>query len=270
MTRPNHLPLFRSNQSRFGPIVKVASRITPSSDHFNERKMKMHLRGIWLRRLNQGMLLRRWKEAQLSLLDLFAFMTAVAVLLAILTPIVKLMISGNYSVAIIMGVVQIAAIVWAAGHGIAERRRLTKEAGRRLGVAFYGTLAWRWWPRVKSALFLLLFLGFQVAMFTGMLMSTELMVVFANMIQVTFYFARYAVKFFYGVYPSSVEIFEKGVITPQQVFVPWNRVELRPSQYFAGQHALVTLSPAGFGGQTYMVRFDDELKLSAEAAASEG
>ena len=118
-------------------------------------------------------------------------------------------------------------------------------------------------------MFLLLFIAFQIIMFIGIAVRADLVLISANVLQISVLFARYSVRFFYGAYPSSIEMFEYGVVgSSHNVFFPWNQVELRPSQYFEGQHALIILTPAGIGRSTYMVRFEGDLKERVELARS--
>ena len=97
---------------------------------------------------------------QFRLIDVFGVVTFVAVLLATLTPLLRLIDRENLTLVVtpaaaLQVLIHSAVVMLALAYAIYQRKRLQKQAGRRFGVAFCGPTTSEYGPRMKSILTLI-------------------------------------------------------------------------------------------------------------------
>lgn len=97
---------------------------------------------------------------QFRLIDVFGVVTFAAVLLATLTPLLRLIDRENLTLVVtpasaLQVLIHFAVVMLALAYAIYQRKRLEKKAGRRFGVAFCGPTKWEYWLRRNSILTLI-------------------------------------------------------------------------------------------------------------------
>lgn len=203
---------------------------------------------------------------QFSIIDLFALITFAAILLAVFAPVVRLMDPDKRAQALVPLSVQLFALVGACAYRVARRHELIRLAGKRLGVAFYGSGSWKHGPYVKSIVILLMLAAFQIivaiSITVGEVQPTTMVL---NTLQLTYALSMFAVNFLWRVYPSTLEFFENGVVLHGSVLTTWKHVELRDSQFFDDRVVLVLKPQGTIGTDTKMARVSASLRASVEA-----
>ena len=166
---------------------------------------------------------------QFRLIDVFGMVTVAAVLLATLTPLLRLMnrdLSFDVTAAAMMQVViQVAVVLIAIATAIGRRMQLQKRAGRRFGVAFCGSTKSEYWPRMKSIFVLIGLILIQLVFVAMHFWRQGASLLILHSVQLAFVCGGAVVNFVWKSYPGTIEFFESGIAV-KQVFYPWTDVEL--------------------------------------------
>jgi len=180
---------------------------------------------------------------QFRLIDVFGVVTFVAVLLATLTPLLRLIDRENLTLVVtpasaLQVLIHFAVVMLALAYAIYQRKRLEKKAGRRFGVAFCGPTKWEYWPRMKSILTLIGLICLQLVFVVTQFWSQDILMLALLSGQLGLIYGGVVVNFLWRAYPGTVEFFESGIAVRQafhpwtielQAFHPWTDIELRTS-----------------------------------------
>ena len=178
---------------------------------------------------------------QFRLIDVFGVVTFVAVLLATLTPLLRLIDRENLTLVVtpasaLQVLIHFAVVMLALAYAIDQRKRLEKKAGRRFGVAFCGPMKWEYWIRRNSILTLIGLICLQLV-FVALILdrpvvtqfwSHDILILALNSGQLGLIYGGVVVNFLWSAYPGTVEFFESGIAV-RQAFHPWTDIELRTS-----------------------------------------
>ena len=203
---------------------------------------------------------------QYGIIDLFAILTLAALISAMAAPLFRHIQPVNRPVLVIVMMCQVlitaGTIIAAAG----RRKSLLELSGQRIALGYCGQMKWRYWPLLKSILYMTAFAAAQVGL--ALLIAYETVGGFLlyqlQLGYVTgFAFSRYL----WRVYPNTIEFFENGISTDATTFLPWGRTEVRPSQYH-GDRVVVVERPmagsiAGFTRTAQLPRYQREVVLAA-------
>lgn len=208
---------------------------------------------------------------QFTLIDVFALMTFVAIVVAGFAPVVRSLSTDDQIGFWLILLGEIALISGAVVYSLNRRRTLTGISGRRLGVAFYGSASWRYWPVIRSALTMLLLAAFQIGI--AFLFSNQRIhfLIFMQFGQLAFFVGNHVVNFLWRAYPATIEFFENGVATGTNLLHDWGRVNVRKSDLHPGRIVVVVRPVYGAGlagGQTYQAHVSAELASCIFAAAN--
>lgn len=182
---------------------------------------------------------------QFRLIDVFGVVTFVAVLLATLTPLLRLIDRANLTLVVTPAsalpvLIHFAVVMLALSYAIYQRKRLEEKAGRRLGVAFCAPTKWEYWlpsreaSGLNSILTLIGLICLQLV-FVALILdrpvatqfwSQDIFMLALHSGQLGLICGGVVVNFLWRVYPGTVEFFESGIAV-RQVFHPWTDIELR-------------------------------------------
>lgn len=202
------------------------------------------------------------EKQQLSLMDLFAVMTLLALVVAPLAPLLRSMGTEQLVRALSMmglqGTATLAAVYWQA----LRRKKMVSGAGRRVGVGFVTNVKWKYWPQVKCGLFFLclIFLQILISIPFSNVKGNLLPVVFSVLIysgQLGIATAWTVSSWLWKVYPGGVEFYEHGVVRRGTLLVPWDTVELRHSKIYPGRVVAVLPLPIQ---DTVVIQVDKRIK----------
>ena len=169
---------------------------------------------------------------QFRLIDALGAVTCVAVLLATLAPLLRLIDRENRTLAVTPAAalhvfVHFAVVMLAIAHAIYQRKRLEKQAGRRFGVAFCGPIEFGvCGPRMKSMLTLMGLIGVQIVFVVAQFLSDDFLMLALQSGLLALIYGGVIVNFLWSAYPGTVEFFESGIAV-RQAFHPWTDVQLR-------------------------------------------
>lgn len=168
---------------------------------------------------------------QFRLIDVFRLVTFVAVLLATLTPLLRLIDRKNLTLVVtpaaaLQVVIHFAAVMLALSYAIYQRKQLEKQAGRRFGVAFCGPTKSESWPRMKSMFTLMGLICLQLVFVSFLGQGTLLLAIQSG--QLALIYGAVVVNLLRRAYPGTIEFFASGIAI-RQTFHPWTDVQLRTS-----------------------------------------
>jgi hypothetical protein len=188
---------------------------------------------------------------QFRVIDLLALTTLAALVLAMAAPILRTVQEGNRLKLLALVSFQLVVTGVAVAYAAYSRGRLLEMSGQRIAVGYQGTIRWRHWPVVKSSLLMLLLANWQLGCAA---LSTTAPTgewfrpspgFFAFQLQLGFFSGFAFARFLWRVYPSAIEFFENGVALAGMRFIPWQQVDVRPSQYFSDRLVVVVRPAAG-------------------------
>ena len=176
---------------------------------------------------------KRETTGQFRLIDVFGVVTFVAVLLATLTPLLRLIDRDNLTLVVtpasaLQVLIHFAVVMLALAYAIYQRKRLEKKAGRRFGVAFCGPTKSEYGPRMKSILTLIGLICLQLVFVVTQFWSQDILMLALLSGQLGLIYGGVVVNFLWRAYPGTVEFFESGIAV-RQAFHPWTDIELRTS-----------------------------------------
>lgn len=247
---------------------------------------------------------------QFRLMDLFALTTLVALVSAMVAPLLHGLESDYRNLLLRIISFQLLIATGAIVYYAKRRQRALDKSGAKIGAAFCGQFHWRYWPIVRTVFTIFFVISIQtlfaVVMAKNLLEYGELNGPISMLIDDWpfshrvlhylhylafldyFFYAQYS--FFLGyafslyrwrVYPNFIEFFEHGIVRKGTFFMPWERIEVRPSSLFAdkivivvrtckhplvGQESSDSTGPKVMGSLT-MAQVSDELREKVFAAA---
>ena len=174
------------------------------------------------------------RTGQLRLIDVLGAVTLVAILLATLTPLLRLVDRENLTLVLtpsagLQVLVHFAGVMLALAYAIYRRMRLEKQAGRRFGVAFCAPAKWEHGPRMRCILTMigLTCLPF-IFILTEFRSQDSLKLALLHSAVLALLWSEVVVNFLWRAYPGTVEFFKSGIAVRQE-FHPWTDIELRKS-----------------------------------------
>lgn len=180
------------------------------------------------------------KSGQFSLIDIFAAMTFSAILIAMFAPYVRAIDPAKRAGLIWPFILQIVILLVAGGYAFRRRQGLVEEGGKRFGVVYCGSSRGKQWPALRTCLLLLLLGVFQMALVVAAVFAGNAFLSIQT-IQISLVFCNIVVRFIWRAYPGTIELFENGIITGDQL-IAWKEVDVRPSQFHNDRVTMV------FGG----------------------
>jgi len=178
---------------------------------------------------------------QFRLIDVFGVVTFVAVLLATLTPLLRLVDRESLTLVFtpasaLQVLIHFAVVLLALAYAISQRTRLERKAGSRFGVAFCAGRNGSTGSRPNSILTLIALICLQlifVALILDRPVATQfwghdILMLALHSGQLGWIYGGVVVNFLWRAYPGTVEFFESGIAV-RQSFHSWTDIELRTS-----------------------------------------
>ncbi len=205
---------------------------------------------------------------QFRLMDLFVLTTMIALVSAMVAPLLRGLASDYRNLLLRIVSVQLLLTAGTIVYYARKRKALLDKSGSKIGSAFCGQFRWRYWPIVRTVATIVFAASFQllfaVAMAITLLDSGEIFGPISAMIDhlpvshrvlhylhyLSFldflFYLQYSFSVGYAfslyrwrVYPNSIEFFEHGIVRKGLALTPWKRIEVRPSSLFADKIAIV-------------------------------
>ncbi len=208
---------------------------------------------------------------QFRLMDLFALTTLVALVSAMVAPLLRGLESDYRNLLLRIVGFQLLLAAGTIVYYARKRKRLLDKAGTRIGSAFCGQFRWRYWPLVRTVATILFVASIQLLFATVMAISIldsgqifgpiSMMIDglpvshrvlhylhYLSFLDFLFYFQySFSVGYVFSlyrwrVYPSTLEFFEHGIVRKGLYLTPWKCIEIRPSAFFDDKIAIVVRS----------------------------
>jgi hypothetical protein len=206
------------------------------------------------------------RPGQFRLIDLYAFMTIFALVIAMVAPIVRQIRSDHRWVLVVILCSQASIIAVVMNWESNKRKKLLNISGRRIGVGYCGDLNWRHWPLAKSLL-IMLFIGAAQVTFAVAVASIPDLPFWSpgfifQQVQLSLFFAFACSRYMWRVFPNSMEFYEHGISSNGTSLIPWNRISIRDSQFFPGRIVMVIRTKVGsIEADTIVVQVSDFLRM---------
>ena len=199
---------------------------------------------------------------QFGIIDLFTMVTFAAVLFAIACPFIRDLPETRVQSLYMFAAIQTMAVVGAFLFASNRRTQLHKNAGARLCVGFCGQGTWKHWPMALSGLAMLICAVVQVGFIMVLLYFPFGLMNPILLIQLCAWSGWTLARYFWRVFPNSIEYFEKGIALGGTKFIPWSSVTVRPSALFPNR--IVTVyrhgTPPNTVGDTKVVQVPEEYR----------
>jgi len=205
---------------------------------------------------------------QFRLMDLFVLTTLVALLSAMVAPLLRGLESDYRNLLLRIVGFQLLLAAGTIVYYAKQRKKLLDKSGSRIGSAFCGQFRWRYWPIVRTVSSIVFAASFQLlfaaAMAITILDSGQIFGPISMMIDRLpvsyrvlhylhylsfldfFFYLQYSFSVGYAfslyrwrAYPNTLEFFEHGIVKKGLSFIPWKRIEVRPSTFFDDKIAIV-------------------------------
>ena len=211
---------------------------------------------------------------QFQLIDIFAGITLVALLTAMIAPFLRELDNDVRNRLFVSGLLQLALVIGTFVFATSQRQKLLNKSGRHLGTVFYASIKWRHWPTIKSACLMLLLGAIQIAVASAIAVNpSKSHAMYPThiiyQIQLAAIFGYAIARFMWRVYPASLELFENGIARGGVRFDDWKHVELRTSQFFEDRIAVVYKPGGSMGSETLMAQISPELRDEVFAIAGQ-
>ncbi|MEQ1826602.1 MAG: hypothetical protein ABL921_11685 [Pirellula sp.] len=186
---------------------------------------------------------------QLTLTDILAFTCIAAILCALFVPWVAATKIEHVNRFRLVLMFDVAILVFAIVLLVRKRQLALSHTKQRMGMGFSGTIRWRAWPMICAWLFLLGVTMFTavLSLATAWLLSRDLpnrswFVYLQPMLTriPTFGFAGFWIaRFVWRAYPNAIEVFDTGIIVGAIQFVPFEKLQVKPSSLFSDRVTIV-------------------------------
>ena len=174
---------------------------------------------------------------KLRVIDLFAFVTVAAVILAIAAPYLRGMKPEQAGKLLALTSVQLALAVAVFVYATHKRRQVTQPLGKSFGIAYSGLLRGRNLSQTLSILQMLAAASCQLLLALLFIRSPDDMPINWFMMYLLYQvqlglLAGYTVaRFTWRVYPNAVEFYDSGVVFNGTLFLPWAQIDVRENRY---------------------------------------
>lgn len=213
---------------------------------------------------------------KLRLIDLFAFLTVAAVILAIAAPYLRGIKSDHLGKWIALTSIQLILAVTVFLFATQKRQQLVKPLGKSFGIAYGGFLRGRNLAPFSSMLQMLAAASFQLCLAWYFTVGPDELSLYrigfllCYQIQLGFVAGYAAARFMWRVYPSAVEFYPHGIVFHGTSLVPWTQVEVRTNRSSEDKLTLVIRQdPRSPAGETKSVQASTSLQhLIFQTAAS--
>ena len=195
---------------------------------------------------------------QFNLSLLFSLITIMALAAAILAPLLRDVENVSYGrVAFCLGL-QLLGMAAYWSFALNRRKAMLRECGQRLGVGYCGVLRWRHWPFIKSWMGTLLvaLLQFAFAMvFATFPIHPGMFMFWVYLLQLGIHSGMVFSNMMWKYYPGSITFYENGILSPLRIYLPWDKVTVRPSTLYPDRMVVVIHPDAnGMAGDTKVVQ----------------
>jgi len=210
---------------------------------------------------------------QFNLSLLFSLITLGAFVAAIITPILRDAENISYGrIAFFLGL-QLIGMVTYCLWALKRRKKMLSECGQRLGIGYCGVLRWRHWPFIKSwmsTLFVSLIQFGLALLFSTLPLHPGMFMYWIYLIQLGIHSGMVFSNLLWKNYPSSITFYENGILSPMKIYLPWDKVTVRPSRLYPDRMVVVIHPDAnGMLGDTKVVQAPRALRERVQHLAAQ-